>query len=176
MVGGLKGGSGQYVYQLGNRGFFLFNEKGKKYNPARVVNYHSIAIVDCYLILRRLELARKLEIAGWTTEPDCWVTIERNELHPDMYVELAAPRSARVWLEIDMGTEGQKQLKEKLSRYWRAYNVVDATEWPEFPLVLFVAVDEERERELRWLIEQGTEEQRKLFRVTTKDALGEFFV
>ena len=174
MVGGLKGGSGQYVYQLGRRGFFLFNTG--RYNPARAVNYHSIAIVDSYLILRRLEADGALQILGYSTEPDCWVTIDRNELKPDMFVEIQTTEPLKLWLEVDMATEGQRQIKDKLVRYWRAFNDADSRVWPEFPLIVFVAVDDERAKELRWLIDQGAEQAQELFRVTTKDKLHTLFL
>src|SRR3954447_17203603 len=69
-VGGARGGSGQYVYALGRRGFFMFFEG--RYSPARSVDYHALAILDSYIVLRRLELAGRLSIVGLSTEPDCW--------------------------------------------------------------------------------------------------------
>lgn len=175
MVGGDKGGSGQYVYQLGNRGHYLLKEVGK-YRPARAVNYHSVAIADSYLAIRRLELDGVLDILGFTTEPDCWVNIEGSELKPDLYIELVKRGdSLKVWFEVDLGTEGQKQIKDKLTRYWRAYNDADSRVWAEFPVVVFVAVDAERDKELVWLIDQGPADAKRLFRVTTKDQLPALF-
>jgi hypothetical protein len=163
-VGGRRGGSGQYVYALGRRGFFMSSVGN--YRPARTVDYHALQIVETYLALQRLHVAGQLTIAGYSTEPDCWQTVGGMALKPDMYVELENPAGGRMglWLEIDMGTEGQRQIRDKFMRYWRAYEA--AEDWPVFRVV-FIAIDQERAKELNWLLEQGSDEQRELFRVVT---------
>lgn len=167
IVGGARGGSGQYVYSLGRRGFFL--TQAGRFAPMRTVNFHTLAIADAFIELKRLEQAGELVIIGVSTEPDCWVRVGGVELKPDMHVELAQPsvEPLKLWLEIDMGTESQRQIREKLERYWRAYNEADVTTWPVFPSVVFLAVDEERERELKWLVGQGPKEAQKIFQVCT---------
>lgn len=173
LVGGARGGSGQYVYQLGLEGHRMF--KDGRWAPARAVSYHSLAITDCYLALVRLERARRLHIRGFTTEPDCHVTIGRYLLKPDLYAELErldGSNRIRLMLEIDMGTQGQRQITEKFVRYWNAYNAASEDEWPPTgQFVLFVAVDEQRAEELRWLLEKGKPEQRALFRIKTLETL-----
>jgi len=72
-VGGRRGGSGQYVYALGRRGFFMSSVGN--YRPARTVDYHALQIVETYLALQRLHVAGQLTIAGYSTEPDCWQTV-----------------------------------------------------------------------------------------------------
>lgn len=177
MVGGSRGGSGQYVYQLGPRGHTLFFEG--RYIPARTINYHTLAIVDAYLELHRLYVAGRIVIVGFSTEPDSWVTIDRYQLMPDLYVELERPQDPgnrlKIWFEVDMGSEGQRQIKAKLERYWNAYNAADSQQWPVFPVVMFAAADEYRARELSWLIEQGPADAQALFRVTTIEELSEGF-
>jgi hypothetical protein len=74
-----------------------------------------------------------------------------------------------------MGTENQGQLRGKLERYKRAYDVSDGTTLPVFPLVLWVAIDAERETELKWIISNMREEARGLFHVTTMAGLPQFF-
>jgi hypothetical protein len=164
-VGGSRGGSGQYVYGLGRRGYFMHYDGGS-FRPGRVVNYHALAILDAYLVMVRKQRENRLDILGYSTEPDCWVKVAGDELKPDLFLELRRPtgNSIKLWLEIDMATEGQKQLRDKLARYWRVYQ---ADELDEFPLVLWVAIDDERAKELRWLIGQEKPEAQKLFRVTT---------
>lgn len=43
-VGGARGGSGQFCYSLGRRGFYMFYEG--EFRPWRTVNYHALAILD----------------------------------------------------------------------------------------------------------------------------------
>src|SRR3954447_22298908 len=171
-VGGSRGGSGQYVYGLGRRGFYLHYD-GRFILP-RTVNYHALAILDSYIALHRHQLAGRLEILGLSTEPDCWVKIAGDDLRPDMYIELSrsAGDKLRLWLEIDMATEGQRAIKDKLERYWRAYNQAEQDDWP---LVIWIAVDDERAKELRWLIEQGPKDARQLCRVRTLANFGDAF-
>lgn len=175
MAGGSKGGSGQYVYALGRRGFYLF--KTGRFNPARTVNYHTLAIADCFVTVRQLERSDQLTVMGMSTEPDCHVNIGRYDLTPDMALDIARRDGSRMrlWLEVDMATETQSQIRIKLERYWKAYNEADVSEWPIFPKVLFIAVDNERDIELRWLIEQGPTEAQGLFAVTTRDKLASTF-
>ena len=70
-------------------------------------------------------------------------------------------------------TEAQRQLKGKLEAYWRAYKECD---WPVFPLTVWVAVDDERANELRWLIGQGPDEAKELFTVVTLKTLANLFI
>src|SRR3954447_18081319 len=86
-VGGSRGGSGQYVYGLGRRGFYMHYDG--RFSPPRTANYHALEILNTYIALRRLELAGRLQILGLSTEPDCWVRIGGDELKPDLYVELS---------------------------------------------------------------------------------------
>jgi hypothetical protein len=167
MFGGINAGSGQYVYQLGSAGWDLARREGR-YWPYRAVNYHTLAIADTFVSLKQYEKSSHIKITGLSTEPDTWSTIAGAELRPDMLVELdlvGRQRSLSLWIEIDLGTERQKQIKDKLARYWHAYNNVDQAEMPVFPVVLFIAPDPERARELNWIIDRGVEESRDLFLV-----------
>ena len=87
-------------------------------------------------------------------------------LKPDMLAEVALPdlgRRRMVWLEIDLGTERQRHITEKLDRYVRAYK--HAPDGYRFPLVVFVTPDEERTAALRWVIERRAGEYWALFQV-----------
>lgn len=175
MVGGSKGGSGQYVYALARKGYYLFHTG--RFNPARAINYHSLAIADSFVILKRLERSGRFDITGMSTEPDCHVSVGRYDLTPDMALDIATHDGSRIrlWLEVDMATETQTQLKAKLERYWKAYNEADVAVWPIFPKIIFVAVDEQRAKELRWLISQGSIEAQSLFDVCTRATLARIF-
>lgn len=172
LVGGAKGGSGQYVYQLGRRGFYLYFQG--RYQPARAINYHTLAIADTYVMLRQLERKGSLTIIGISTEPDCHRTIGQYYIKPDLYAEVhkaGAAERLRLFLEIDMGTEGQRQIKDKFRVYWQAYQYANDSQWPEGARVVFVPVDIERANELRWLLEQGPAEAQPMFSVLMRDEL-----
>jgi hypothetical protein len=114
-----------------------------------------------------------LRMAGVSTEPDCWTVVGGVDLRPDMRVDvdLRTGRRELLWLEIDMATESQKQLRGKLESYWRAFNDADATQVPVFPRTVWVACDDERATELRWLVSQMPEDSRQLFIVCTVASL-----
>jgi hypothetical protein len=166
-VGGRGGGSGQLVYQLGSKGWDVCRREGK-YWPFRSIDFHRLAVADAYVAIKRLEADGRYEVGLLVNEPDTHVEIGGAELTPDLHVEVedkALARSHAWWLEIDMGTERQKQITDKLARYWHAYEHVDADVMPTFPLVIFLAPDVERARDLRRWIEQGPADAGALFKV-----------
>ncbi len=169
LVGGSRGGSGIYVYQLGRKATDFYQGR---YLPSRAVNYHSLAIADCYLEIRRLDRAGQVQIVALSTEPDC----HTDKLKPDMFIALNRPEKSRldIWFEIDMGTESQVRIREKLQRYWREY---EAHTEGKFPAVVFVAVDEDRRRELAWMLTQVPRDvqEARLFRVVAKGHLANLF-
>lgn len=169
MVGGNGAGSGQYVYQLGSAGWAFCRREGR-YWPYRTVNYHTLAIADVYVELLHWERDGRIRIDGFATEPDSWLNVAGADLRPDLYVDVAEiikRRNIALWIEVDMGTERQKAVKDKLARYRHAWHHADEKTLPVFPLVLFIAPDDVRARELRWIVEHGDEEAQRLFFVST---------
>jgi hypothetical protein len=174
IVGGAKGGSGQYVYVLTTNGRRLAGLEGR--SRSGHVNYHALAIVDLVIALKRLERAGIVSIEGMKLEPECHVTIAGHELKPDLYAELSRDgQRVRAWWEIDLGTEGQRRITEKIMRYYQAYAAADTGDWEYFPAILWVAVDDARAKELNWMLAQVPENARVLHRITTLDKVGSLF-
>lgn len=174
IAGGDRGGSGQYVYALGRRGYYEYFESG--YSPARTVSHHSLAILDCFVTIRQLERLGVFELVVVSTEPDCHVSVGGVLLKPDLYVELRmGGETYKMWFEVDLGTESQKQLLGKLEAVIRAFNEADATRWAMFPVTVWVGVDEARAKELAWLVGRLPESAQPLFRVTSMARLASIF-
>jgi hypothetical protein len=173
LVGGTRGGSGQYCYALGRKGYFSYFDG--RYSPARAINYHSLAILDTFLVFRRLERAGLLKLVGVSTEPDSWEEIGGVTLKPDLFIEASDHNGVNqlIWCEVDLATESQKQIRAKLETYQRAYDDADVTKWQRYPWIIWVAVDDERAKELRWIISRGPEAAQALFAVTTMEHLPE---
>jgi hypothetical protein len=161
-VGGDRGGSAQYVYQLGRAGWRLLNKQGTYWAP-RSVNLHALAICDCFVGLTLADRAGQCALLRFDPEPACHVVVGAVTLTPDAYVEAGyRDRGVKlsVWLEVDRGTEHRETLKEKCVRYWRAYQ-----QWESevFPSVVFVVPDEQRARQIEQVIAGGPAEAQAIF-------------
>lgn len=166
-IGGARGGSGEYVYMLGPQGWALCKREGRWHRLA--IDYHALAIADVYVKLTQAHRAGVVELAGFTPEPECHVSVQGVELKPDIYVELARPgtgRTLRAWLEIDLGTERQARIAEKLDRYVRAF---ESGQVDPFPRVVFLGHDAERAQELAWMIGRRPSDEPRLFQALSFD-------
>jgi hypothetical protein len=178
MIGGNGAGSGHYVYQLASKGWELCKREGR-YWPFRSVNYHSLAIADAYVALKEAEYTGLVKILGAVTEPDTWRVIAGAKIRPDLDLVLGLPIkriSLSLWVEVDLGTERASQIKEKLARYWHAYKHATENDLDTFPVILFLAPDQERVEELQGLIARGEKEAASLFMVALISAFPTFLL
>lgn len=160
-VGGANGGSGQHVYQVGSAGWRLAETEGSFW-LSRSVKYHSLAIADVYV-----DVSKNLKLVRWESEPDTHVKINYVPLLPDLYLELDLGHlTRRCWVEVDLGTERPKQLREKMDRYHHAWSGA-SEKWNPWPLVVWVVPDEKRKRELLSLIALEPKESQPMYRVAT---------
>lgn len=190
LAGGSRGGSGQHCIQLGLEGWKLMQAANpddpryqKRWQPMRAINHHSLAIADTFVMLKQLEQGGRVSVVRYVTEPECHLTVGNYAINPDFYAELSRPGSTNVkrfMYEIDQGSEGQKQIGKKLAWYYGASQLVKGLDEEQQPvyewntdglLVVFIAIDEERARELLWIINKDTPERRAMFRVRTLPAL-----
>lgn len=165
MIGGTGAGSGQYVYQLGRQGWALCGREGA-YWPFRAVKLHSMAIADAYTALLEYEQKGRLRIDNFETEPDSHRKVGNVIVRPDLFIDIAdiaKRRNLAFWVEIDMGTERQTQINDKLAGYLAALEAAETF----VPFVLFIAPDDERAAKLRYWIKQYGAEESKMFMVST---------
>lgn len=154
--GGRLGGSPLNVFQLGAEGWRLFFEGRRKFS--RVIRAHSLAIADVYVAIKQGEREGWLEVLDYATEPDSHVDVAGADLRPDLYVELGLREKRQrvvLWLEVDLGTERQKQIAEKIERYRFAYEHSDQYQGDVFPSIVFLALDDERVRELNQILRRA---------------------
>ncbi|WP_367133282.1 replication-relaxation family protein [Saccharothrix sp. HUAS TT1] len=165
LLGGHRGGSAQYVYQLGRAGWKLVGREGAYWAP-RAVNLHALAVADCFVALKDAERRGKLEVVTFTTEPDCHQIVGQVCLTPDAYIELAVHgQKLTSWLEVDRGTEHLGVIREKCERYWKAFN---SGQWDGvFPYVLFVVPDDRRTSAIQRVFRAGPAEAEQLFSACT---------
>lgn len=171
LIGGKRGGSGQYIYKLGTQGRIICPD-ARRTPPIHEVE-HTLLVADCYIALLRLERAGRLAILGYLTEPDNAITVDSERLEPDLLIDITQPDGSNrlcLLIEADRSTENSKRITEKLVRYWKAYQA-GAEQLPTDMRVLWVVLDDTRAQELRWLLERGTTEQTALFRIHTLKSL-----
>jgi len=157
--GGRRGGQGPIVYQIGPAGWKVAQTEGSFW-LARSVKFHSLAIADVYV-----DISTHLNVVRFETEPDSHEKINYVAIQPDLYVELDLGRHVlRAWLEIDLGSERPKQLKDKLARYNHAWSGAP-DRWNPWPLVVWVVPDAKRRAELESLIKLEPAESQGMYRV-----------
>lgn len=169
MHGGPVGGSQMYVYQLGSEGrkHYYSGRRG----TATVINYHSLAIADVFVQLKDAERDRQAKLFNYATEPDTHIELGGVLLKPDLYIDIgirATNQRRAVWIEVDLGTERQKQVLEQATAYKLAYQ--SRSEYPldVYPTVVFLASSAERAAEIEyWLKRAGDPD--GLFTVGTLD-------
>ncbi len=166
MAGGSGAGSGQYVYQLGPKGWDLCRRDGR-YFPHRAVNHHSLAVADAFVSLHMAEQAGKLTIERYDVEDDAHRIIAHTRLTPDLFVRVRpiGGKPLSLWVEVDLGTERQRQIADKLARYYNAYTHATTDDIPAFPRVLFLVPDAFRQEQIADWVGRQPEESQRLFRV-----------
>lgn len=158
-----RAGSGEYVYQLGPNGWRYIGYEGA-YKRLEAFDRHKLAIADLYVALKGLEQLGLIEVLETVTEPNSWRRIGHIDIRPDLFCRVrsrADDSVTRIFYEVDLGSEHERQIKAKVSRFRQAWERADATdaEWNPFPRVLFVVqtsagleADKRRKQQLvRWV-------------------------
>lgn len=156
MPGGRLGGSAMNVLMLGSEGWKLHFEGRRKFS--RVIKAHSLAIADVYVSLVEEARQKNFKILHYATEPDSHISFGGVDLKPDLYLDVAirATETRRTtWVEVDLSTERQKQVLEQVAAYKHAYENRSLYPLPQFPDVLFLAMNDERAREIRYWIQRA---------------------
>jgi hypothetical protein len=171
LPGGPKGGSPQYVYQLGPEGWRLFTRR--RWPGLLAVNYHSLAIMDAYLSVLRLERQGLGTISSYLTEPESHTVIAGQDLRPDLHIEFDVPGRGTLglYIEVDLSTERRKQLMEKMERYYQAWKHAEVE---SFPLIVFLVPDDYRKQEIGRIVKAGGEEWPELFHVQEMEKFSDY--
>lgn len=162
-MGGEHGGSGQHVYELAQEGLKLVGARRRYVRHA--LDYHKLAIADVVVSLRRAEREGLLGVEYLENEPDCWVAFDGGRLEPDLHAIIKTARGRLpLWVEVDLGTERQRHVKEKLQRYAVAEDRLGDS-WEVMPLIVWLTPDNARTREIRHMIAAGSSDKHGLFQV-----------
>lgn len=130
-VGGVRAGSAGLVYALnasGQRAVSLLAPETadgvrarRPWTPGELFLRHGLDVSEMFVLLRERERAGELELAGFSTEPDCWHSNGMGGvIKPDGYVVLRAiGREVEDcwWVEVDRATVSLTTLRSKLLAY-----------------------------------------------------------
>ena len=152
------GGNRMHVFQIGREGRKLY-DVGRR-GISRVVNYHALAIADVYISLLEAERAGQATIFAYATEPDSHIEFGSVYLKPDLYVDVGLKANGKrraFWVEVDLGSERQKQVMEQITAYKMAFDASGDYPLPLYPRVVFLAVDDERAQEINYWLQRATD-------------------
>lgn len=178
-VGGVRAGSASFVYVLGPVGGRLIDGQRRRLSePSRTFLTHTLAVAQTHVELVQAARRSRLELLRADVEPDCWRRHigpggASEVLKPDLYVVTGSGEFEDCWfVEVDRGTESPLALRRKCRAYegyWRSGREQDVH--GTFPLVVWVAPDERRARQLARVIDGSRGLKRDLFRVTITSQL-----
>ena len=173
-IGGIRAGSSGHIYSLSPLGHRVLDTEGRKRinQPSLHHLNHTLAITDLGVNIHTHAIDH-LDYWNIQPEPAAWRTYRsgliENTLKPDLYVQVADTDYELSWfIEIDCGTESRPTIQRKCHAYidyWRSG--IEQQRHGIFPLVLWVAPDEQRARQLREAIHGDRRIDTDLFIVTT---------
>jgi len=180
-VGGVRAGSASYVYALGTvGGRLVVGTRSRVTEPSPLFLDHTLAIADARIALEIAARERLFDLVEVEIEPKSWRRFPGPSgapasVKPDLYVVTGRGEFEDCWfIEIDRGTESPAAVTRKCRAYdlyWRSG--VEQADHGTHPLVLWVAPDERRVKQIAGVISRGRNLNQKLFRTTTAQTLVE---
>ena len=132
------------MYRVGRAGKRLLKSlggAGPAWQPSAAFAAHTLGIVDIYVDLVDQERAGRIELIGFTPEPEAWRTftwqMKSVTLKPDASAIVNVDGVEHChFIELDLGTESMTIIENKISRYLDYYR--SGPDLAVFPQVLFL--------------------------------------
>lgn len=176
--GGRRGGRSVNVFQLGPEGRKKMPSNGRRRRKSRTLKHHALTLADVLVEVHKAERAGWLHIEEWAVEPNTKIGVDGVVIEPDLYMRLDLPvqkRRPSMWLEVDLDSETDAQIVDKLKRYAYLYErrtdlaIYNRHKRPDgrgtFPYVVFLAIDADRVRVIQRLVNETAGLPPKLFQV-----------
>lgn len=183
-IGGVRAGSGSFIWYLSHAGERLL--RLHEYKPAPAKRFfepspyflaHTLAVSEISVQLTELCRSQEMELTAIQLEPECWRFYSEHGVHislkPDLYaVTISGEYEDRWFFEIDLDTESPIKVIEKCRRYHQYYRTgLEQTASGIFPLTIWVVPDQGRKDRLITHIRAAFSDQPRLFAVITGNEL-----
>lgn len=188
-IGGVRAGSGSYVWCLTTAGMKLINLKNegsdetkrkRNVEPSTKFLEHTLAVAEAYVQLTLIqEKNQDVELVKVEVEPDCWRKYVKDYdtvtyLKPDLYVITATGEYEDHWFfEIDLATEAPSRIIRKCKQYYRYFlSGAEQRETGIFPLVVWIVPNVKRATTLQQHVaEEPSLERKNIFLFITPEQL-----
>jgi len=157
-IGGVRAGSGSFVWTLTSGGFRLLQTNNDGHQPRKQYRepspqflVHTLVISEAYLQLTEICTRHGMVLTAVQFEPDCWRWHANRGgkqfvLKPDLYAVTRGGGYEDCWfIEIDCDTETIARIIEKCQRYIQYLcSGMEQKETGVFPYVVWIVPDEKR--------------------------------
>lgn len=185
-VGGIRGGSGSYIWHLTEAGERLLRlakpddskRRARFLEPSGRFLRHALAVAECSIQIREIcERQTELSLITVDFEPDSWRAYSRIgkivSLKPDLYAKTLCGEYEDCWfIEVDLGTESIPAILEQCRRYHDYFLTgLEQEEFGVFPLTVWIVPSAHRRDMLKEAICKTFAGQPSLFAVITPEEL-----
>jgi len=183
-IGGIRSGSGSYIWQLETAGHHLLRLNGsktrphpKRFEPSLYFLVHMLTVAECYIRFHEICGKRGLKLTAIQNEPENWRQYNSGGkiviLKPDLFViTMCDDYEDRWFFEIDMDTESPIRIIEKCQRYHDYYRSnLEQKQHGVFPMVVWIVPDAERKETVTGHIKAEFSKQPKIFAAITLEEL-----
>ena len=190
-IGGVRAGSGGYVWQLtelGDRAARAHlgqdrHSRMRPYEPSTSFLDHTLAIAEVVITLQQISRQGHVDLSHLQLEPECWRHYlgpngETRTLKPDLAVISISPGFEDHWfIEVDRATEPPNRVVKKCLQY-QEYRATghEQTRVGLFPAVVWTVPNERRRDQLIRRVRDESALDPRLFTVVTTNDIEELVV
>ena len=189
-IGGVRAGSGSFVWTLGNTGARILNHgdqqrttqsRYREYEPTSTFLEHHLAVAEVHLSLKAISTgsASAVMLSDLQLEPKCWRSYlgqagEMQWLKPDLVATTTTLDFEDHWfLEVDRGTEPPSRIVRKCHQYQKYRSTgIEQRRIGVFPAVVWIVPSVVRIQSLQAHLKEIGLATDGLFWIITLDQLG----
>lgn len=188
-IGGVRAGSGAFVWSIGHLGARLLNltdhdnsgqGRQREIEPSTTFLEHTLAVAEVHLRLREATRGGDATLVGVELEPACWRPYvapggSTSRLKPDLAAVTATGDFEDHWFfEIDLATEPPSRVVRKCLQYQEYLRAgTEQQRLGLFPAVVWIVPTSARQQTLRTRLAEEPSIGARLFTVITLDRLAE---